>query len=962
MSAAAIAAPNAFPPNDICHYTVARGDPPQIIRGKGTRCDGCWRKTTNYSRCNVTTEHGCIGCADIGIPCVVQNWALPPHPERTAKRAKTQSVGWSCCTSCTAHKDCDRTFPCRHCIERNHPEFCDRLSWRGVVYREIPGLEFYGFWIKLGAGRGPMGREDRDPMGHWSNWLMPDNYHIEFALYKYWQNNWLDHWRGPTPLTWGTPEIPLPQGRIYIGPPPGKTEPESLTWYRPLHAPSDPKSGYPKGHPLPDDQQNAARAEWRAVVQPAQSVPNRPCPLLRGSLYDVAPADPAADGLADAPLRAVPQGVSAPVDPAVGGYGAFGSFPVRPDDPAGILSPYPDLDALLRQPYGAADPAGGYGAAASGLGLYRPIRPADPSPVGNPFMGFGLGGGPPGLTTPDPRNNKRPGSPERERPGVKKAKPSGNGTIRDDPVYQLLSYNQDNQNDQNNENNVDVDMMEQDELHHNENNPVARAGSSPPHMYGGAEPPRRVYDLEHEGNVLELMDAAFPVDTVFSPATEKSPTPPGEMRDAAGNILSPLSALIASGPDPDRMTPWLEMLPRDVPGATGLPLPPVAPPVQPQLLAGRAPTTPEEAIVRNEALYRPHAPRMRGLWQAQTFNRDVNFRSVASQHYHDSIARALNPRGEQIRGTAAPVARPASPGPTIPLFVGARGEIPHDHPFERAGGKGAMPNIHRVRAWGEGAVTRGNSAGLCGCMQYTHGICESEEHHPGVPHYVCADCDNKSRRALKALFLEVNFINKTKRYACAECTSGFINNPACLHGSGQEIYEAAFNEDAAVYPSYDPRVMKTNLREGEGTVIRGGIYEGKRYTGCACADKLLGRRLCNPHRTQAWINCLDRMYEMAAYKYNKFEGMDLCWNCLENSPLMPGDNQDLAGHVWGCIICSGIVIGMNPAGLIVHSEQNSYPLVGDAAPGDRVRLLTPEEEAAQNNQGLNQDDMDVDMD
>ncbi|KAK6212468.1 hypothetical protein LQW54_005242 [Pestalotiopsis sp. IQ-011] len=864
--AVVVAGPNAFPPAEICNYTVGPADSPDLKRGM--RCEGCWKRTVNYQRCNVRKTHG------------------------------------------------------------------------GLVYREVQGLDFYGYWIKLGAGRGPMGREDTDPTGHWSQWIVPDNYHIEYALYKYWKNNWLHHWRGPMPLTWGTPEIPRPQGRIYIGPPRGLAEPQPLTWYRPLHAPSDPKSGYPKGDPLPPAEQNAARAEWRAVAQPAQPVPNRPCPLSRGHLYDAAPADPVAGASADAP-----QGGYAPVDPG-----------------AGAASGYVYPDPTASGGYGGAGAGGGYGGAAGGLGLYNSAAGAAGgagSLIANPFTGYGFGG-PVGLTTPDPRNNKRPGSPARERPGVKKPKPAGNNSVRDDPVYQLLNWNANNQN------NGDVDMMEEDELHHNENNPVVRAGSSPPHMYGGAEPPRQVYDLEHESEVLAVINAALPLESVFSPAQEKSPTPLPEMRDAAGNILSPLSALIASGPplDPNRMTPFLEMLPRDVPGATGLPLPPLAPRVLPQLLAGRAPTTPEEAIARNEALYRPHEPRMRGLWDAQTFNRNVDFRSVASQSYHDMIARALNPRGEQIRGTAAPVARPASPGPTIPLFTGPRGEIPDDHPFERAGGRGAMPNIHRVRAWGEDAVTRGISAGLCACKQYTHGICESEEHHPGVPHYVCADCDNKSRSALKSLFLEVNFINRIKVYACAQCTTGFILNPMCLHGSGQEIYEAAVDEDAESYPSYDPRVMKNNHRAGEGTVIRGGIYPGKRYTGCACAEKLLGRRLCNPHRTQAWIDCLDRMYDMASYKSSKFGGEDLCWYCLENPPLRPGENQDLAGLVWGCIICSGMCVGMNPADLIVYSDRDNYPLVADAPPGERVRLLTPEEEAAEaaanNKEGLDADG-DVDM-
>ncbi|KAI4602548.1 hypothetical protein KJ359_009796 [Pestalotiopsis sp. 9143b] len=907
---AVVAAPNAFPPDEICNYTNGPAESPELKRGM--KCEGCWKRTVNHQRCN--------------------------------------------------------------------PEYCDRTSFRGLVYREVQGIDFYGYWIKLGAGRGPMGREDRDLTGHWSEWIVPDNYHIEYALYKYWKNNWLDHWNGPMPLTWGTPEIPRPQGRIYIGPPSGKAEPEPLTWYRPLHAPSDPKSGYPKGDPLPAAGQEAARAEWRAVAQPAQPVPNRPCPLSRGHLYDAAPAAPVAGASADAP-----QSGYAPVDPAAGatggyvypdpaasgGYGGAGAAGGYGGAGAAGGYVYPDPAALggyggagVAGGYGGAGAAGGYGAAASGLGLYRPFQAADPNPaagvaggagslIANPFTGYGLGG-PVGLTMPDPRNNKRPGSPARERPGVKKPKPAGNNSVRDDPVYQLLNW------DANNQNNGDVDMMEEDELHHNENNPVVRAGSSPPHMHGGAEPPRRVYDLEHESDVLALMDAALP-QSVFSPAQERSPTPLPEMRDAAGNILSPLSALIASGPplDPNSMTPFLDMLPRDVPGATGLPLPPLAPRVLPQLLSGRPPTTPEEAIARNEALYRPHEPRMRGLWDAQTFNRDVDFRSVASQGYHDMIARALNPRGEQIRGTAAPVARPASPGPTIPLFTGPRGEVPDDHPFERAGGRGAMPNIHRVRAWGEDAVTRGISAGLCACNQYTHGICESEEHHPGVPHYVCADCDNKSRSALKALFLEVNFINRIKVYACAQCTAGFILNPMCLHGSGQEVYEAAVDEDAESYPSYDPRVMKNNHRAGEGTVIRGGIYPGNRFTGCACAEKLLGRRLCNPHRTQAWIDCLDRMYDMASYKAGKFGEEDLCWYCLENPPLRPGQDQDLAGLVWGCIICSGYCVGMNPADLVVYSDRDNYPLVADAPPGERVRLLTPEEEAAEaaanNNEGLDAD-------
>ncbi|KAF3022081.1 hypothetical protein E8E14_013539 [Neopestalotiopsis sp. 37M] len=925
---------------------------------------------------------------------------------------------------------------------------------------------------------GPGGFLDFDLTGTWANWRMPNNYHIEFAIKKYWEKGWLDHWRGPMQLTWGTPELPNQLGPIYVGPPAGNVEPPPITYFRPNVAPFSANLTGRSGLERTPAEQLAARFGWHVPVragrseadeaadklrwswesQPRQLLPTTPCPLIMNRLYIAPPAVPppvvgppvGAPVLLGTPVPSpgAPVRLGTPVpSPAsarsfketpvpVPSYGRpFGATPTPGPSlgtPLAAGTPAPALGGtptppsggpLVTSPVPSPSPERFFGDIPSpGLGLSyggplgrplitgpsigeilggpAPVDPAmiDPALTSSPSYGnpapFGqvresieeaeeqrtdefLQATFPGIygdssadersegkratrsPPADENSSKKPRiddeGGQRPRAGGKKPiwgnktgkKPvsGGKGPVWPGQVVAAPPVEQQNTTTSTgNTGSADFhDDMEIDDViggaHYGASSPYQGKTPSPPRtMREGSQPPTHEdpFSPLSPGNLRQFIDETLQPDA----AGRVLPEPPQAL-DANGNPL-PLAQLLHGGAAAeDQSAPPSQV-------SDKLPVPPLRPPPAPQPVPAQLPKWPEEFIASNEAMFGPHTERIKQYWHRYPMPAEMQTHCVANADWIMYIQCVLNPKGKLVPRTEVPIARPPSPGPLTPLFAAGPSAIPSDHPFRQSMGRGPMPNIHRQRAWKAGAIA-GPPAGLCSmCNNYTQGICESDEHHPGHDRcYVCSECDFRCRENLKDLMHRFNMINGSKVYACRACTAGLLHTPSFTNGSGIDVYDARLALGDLASPEtvgYDPRCYTNNHHPNEGLMIRGGVHPIHVYTGCPCAGKLLFRRLCDPHRCQAFFDALSRMYAMAAYKYGKVDkqgGGEVCFACMNNPPQRPGDRTNLseAGRVWACLMCSGVSIGECPAQLIVSSDQVKLEPFGDAPNGGKPKLL-----------------------
>ncbi|ETS83095.1 hypothetical protein PFICI_04971 [Pestalotiopsis fici W106-1] len=931
----------------ICNFTVA---PPGVEIPRRGRCLACQSRSASYVRCRgLSATQGCVDCADAGIPCIRGDFALPPNPGR--RTGPIVYPAWTACSRCANFDECDRGHPCQRCIDKGQAAACEREAlWRGLLYRPIPGDNMYGYWIMQKQGKGPNGHEDRDLTGEWAFWRMPDNYHIEFALMKYWEYGWLDHWHGPRELTWGTPELPAQLGPIYIGPPAGFPTPAPITYFRPNCAPLpaalSARGGTERtpmeelavrlGWPVPDRSERtpadeiADRLSWSLGTQPPQPLPTTPAPLTRFGAVRRAPSVP--------PPAVGPRAGQPAWGPLGPGFGAFEEWQ-PPIDPAIQGSgPSAAKDKGKRVRFGDEqgdedDPEDGNGGKRTKVNDKEaedqaPKAPPKWRPTGGkaPIWGNKAGkkpyfGG---------KGPVWPGTLSTPQPPVEQVDTQDYQTAIGDTGFVFFQ-----------------DDMEIDDVvggaHFGASSPLPEKSPSPPRgsRIGSPEPPRNEDPFRDPSAPLVPNLRDF-LDQTLNQAGPSSAvkSPPPQVLDAHGN-LSPLSQLLHGGLEAQgQPTPAVQ-------NSDKLPVPPVRPPPAPQTLPGWAPQTADELIASNEAMFGPHTAYVRRRWSYYPLQARVQTHSVASAAWIQYIMEQLNPNGMPVARADRPVARPPSPGPYTPIFVTDPSAIPADHPFKEDMGRGPMPNIHRQRAWKVGAIAEPPGRVCSSCENFTQGICESDEHHPSHRCYVCSDCDTRGRENVRALMQEFNFINSSKRYACRACTAGLLHNPSFTNGSGIDIYDARLSEDASPDTvGYDPRCYTQDHHPNEGLVIRGGVHPRHVYTGCPCAEKLLFRRLCNGHRSQAFFDSLNRLYKMAAYKWGRIDAQvdsDVCFACMKNPPQMPGDmtNQDEAGRVWACLMCSGVCVGDCPANLSVMSDEVPLLPFGDAPEGKKVRILAP---------------------
>ncbi|ORY58113.1 uncharacterized protein BCR38DRAFT_500861 [Pseudomassariella vexata] len=139
-------------------------------------CETCKRLLTKQRTiCNYTDQHGCSKCAELGLVCVVDGWALPPHPLRLNPGATAGGKSWTCCSQCEHTYDCERSVPCDTCIRKGKAEKCTRIS-RGGFRRYAPGQDLFGYYLHLGYGPNGIGDRNEKPDAR-----LGDNYHLLYA-------------------------------------------------------------------------------------------------------------------------------------------------------------------------------------------------------------------------------------------------------------------------------------------------------------------------------------------------------------------------------------------------------------------------------------------------------------------------------------------------------------------------------------------------------------------------------------------------------------------------------------------------------------------------------------------------------------------------------------------------------------------------------------------------------------
>ncbi|KAI1083658.1 hypothetical protein F5B20DRAFT_595593 [Whalleya microplaca] len=305
-----------------------------------------------------------------------------------------------------------------------------------------------------------------------------------------------------------------------------------------------------------------------------------------------------------------------------------------------------------------------------------------------------------------------------------------------------------------------------------------------------------------------------------------------------------------------------------------------------------------------------------------------------------AIMETLNPSMEPIRNsTYRPRERPSSPGPinpqyrlynpNIPIYDSASLGYNPDHPEfihqdllvrPIAPHPNAMPEpvlgtIPFNRILNDAQRTQGptmaclavppNALGTH-CGNYTSRVCEDTCHSDaGCP--ICDDCEARSR----ATFLDQikGVLESLRAYACAQCAGSVAQDPGSYAGTGNRVY--GFEQGAVECAAPNPRL---------GAATWGGFVGAPLpMSGCGCATKLLGRRVCSPHRLQHLLNlkqAADRMHAWVKGVY----GRKVCFFCREragadaygdNAGPVFGDAPPPVPKVFACMGCHEIVVAQN---------------------------------------------------
>ncbi|KAI1653680.1 hypothetical protein F4813DRAFT_393446 [Daldinia decipiens] len=300
-----------------------------------------------------------------------------------------------------------------------------------------------------------------------------------------------------------------------------------------------------------------------------------------------------------------------------------------------------------------------------------------------------------------------------------------------------------------------------------------------------------------------------------------------------------------------------------------------------------------------------------------------------------------------IRDTVLiPLTRPASPGPARPSYWipwntksadiqvhDNTGDYPEgspervdmsairrdpfrDHPNENA--QSVLSAIPFLRIWDEGAMYAIPRAcqqeylidGTCGNLT-TRG-CEDTT-HTGDSIPICDTCEDDNREKFYEEFASSAL--QMRQYFCHQCSGSIDSLLQMTANRGCDVYYDNFMR--IPLPDFtSPSLINTGLTRNVGG-WRGSPLE---VTGCSCGVKLLGRRLCSPHRLQHLLNLQEAVSDMKIYIESLY-GKMVCPGCKSVPGINNYDFKGLPGgegvyKAWACLACHGIVITENTTALL----------------------------------------------
>ncbi|KAI0112754.1 hypothetical protein F4776DRAFT_656791 [Hypoxylon sp. NC0597] len=230
------------------------------------------------------------------------------------------------------------------------------------------------------------------------------------------------------------------------------------------------------------------------------------------------------------------------------------------------------------------------------------------------------------------------------------------------------------------------------------------------------------------------------------------------------------------------------------------------------------------------------------------------------------------------------------------------------HPVED--GQSALASIPFWRVWDNAVMFHNQrecqaenySTNACGNVTFTG--CEDQTHSgDGMP--ICERCEQESRTRFIQAFEPL--VMNMRQYLCWECTNGTYPILDHLAGTGVKVY-------CQVPPGNSLPDFKSESIVSTGLSQMVGGYYGDplEITGCSCAMKLFGRRICSPHRLHYLLEIDNRVSRMREYCRSVY-GKMVCPHCRKNAGI---DNYGFQGErggennpfvAWVCLQCNGYV-------------------------------------------------------
>ncbi|XXG97467.1 hypothetical protein Hte_003769 [Hypoxylon texense] len=329
----------------------------------------------------------------------------------------------------------------------------------------------------------------------------------------------------------------------------------------------------------------------------------------------------------------------------------------------------------------------------------------------------------------------------------------------------------------------------------------------------------------------------------------------------------------------------------------------------------------------------------------------------------DQALRNINPgSNEEYRNIAPlrnvvriPLDRPPSPGPARPLYWipwntrdedidlpirysrldpsnpehvdrrALRREPFAEHP--NIDGVSQLATIPHWRIWNNGDMfaksypceAENQYPGRCG--KPTRSACEDTSHFQPVP--ICDECEERSLREFRELFRRIEIdIRQNICHRCADPDT-VLRKFANL---GHRIWytPGEIRDDPKLPKAPEDLTAETIISTGLAGRVGGWMGDPLEITGCGCALKLLGRRICRPHRLQYILNLQTEVARMREYCRSVY-GRMVCPLCREIpgpdsygfQGIRGGENNSFQG--WACLNCHGYVLnkkGNAPGGII----------------------------------------------